>query len=331
MSLERRQSATDEASDLATLTADALVRSAGGTLVADYVALVRRHQALAVSLVEVRSELDQLIYVASHDLRAPLRGITHLSEWIEEDFQTALQPDPTESAAALTAIGANFKLLRGRVRRLDLLIDGLLAYGRAGRGVFGDAGAGVSTVADGSGRTLIDLCEELLDNPAAPLTREDRERVSLIPGPGSELRLANVPALRVVLAHLLANASRHGQHAGDDTAPAKVQVTISACEAPDGGLAQSMVAAPPKLVLVKVTDNGPGIDARYHTRIWELFQTLEPRDRSEAAGVGLAIVKLLVTREGGTVGVDSAVGRGAAFRFTWPEMPQATPPNSPGR
>src|SRR5690606_7997156 len=68
-------------------------------------------------------ELDQFAYVASHDLKAPLRGIGNLSEWIEEDI------GPTFPASAREKM----ELLRGRVRRLEALIDGILEYSRAGR------------------------------------------------------------------------------------------------------------------------------------------------------------------------------------------------------
>jgi signal transduction histidine kinase len=67
-----------------------------------------------------------------------------------------------------------------------------------------------------------------------------------------------------------------------------------------------------------VRDNGPGIAPEYHERIFTIFQTLEARDKVEGTGIGLSIVKKMVESRGGRVWVDSAPGRGAAFRFTWP-------------
>jgi len=67
-----------------------------------------------------------------------------------------------------------------------------------------------------------------------------------------------------------------------------------------------------------VADDGPGIAAAYHERIFEMFQTLEPRDQVEGSGMGLAIVKKLIESKGGTITVDSVEGQGANFRFTWP-------------
>src|SRR5919206_976 len=66
-----------------------------------------------------------------------------------------------------------------------------------------------------------------------------------------------------------------------------------------------------------VIDNGPGIPAEYHERIWGIFQTLEARDRVEGAGIGLALVRKLVESRGGRAWVESEPGAGAAFRFQW--------------
>jgi signal transduction histidine kinase len=75
-----------------------------------------------------------------------------------------------------------------------------------------------------------------------------------------------------------------------------------------------------------VRDNGPGIAPEFHERIWGIFQTLEARDEIEGTGIGLAVVKKLVETRGGTVSVESAVGAGATFRFTWPTRPTIPSP-----
>ena len=68
-----------------------------------------------------------------------------------------------------------------------------------------------------------------------------------------------------------------------------------------------------------VIDDGPGIHPQYHERIFELFQTLKPRDQVEGSGMGLAIVKKTVENYGGSITVESTEGEGATFRFTWPK------------
>ncbi|MEP3674340.1 HAMP domain-containing sensor histidine kinase [Sulfitobacter sp.] len=69
---------------------------------------------------------------------------------------------------------------------------------------------------------------------------------------------------------------------------------------------------------VSVSDNGPGIDPRFHNRIFTIFQTLARPAGSDSTGIGLAIVKKLVARHGGTVSLHSSVGNGATFSFDWP-------------
>ena len=70
-----------------------------------------------------------------------------------------------------------------------------------------------------------------------------------------------------------------------------------------------------------MADDGPGIDPEYHDRIFVIFQTLTERDTLESTGVGLAIVKKIVERQGGRIGIKSAEGQGAKFIFTWPKQP----------
>jgi signal transduction histidine kinase len=72
-----------------------------------------------------------------------------------------------------------------------------------------------------------------------------------------------------------------------------------------------------------VADNGPGIDEKYHGKIFEIFQTLSTKDQSETTGVGLSIVKKVVELYGGKVWVQSRRGRGTTFYFTLPK--QSTP------
>lgn len=68
-----------------------------------------------------------------------------------------------------------------------------------------------------------------------------------------------------------------------------------------------------------VKDSGPGIEERYFERIFQMFQTLSPRDELESTGIGLALVKKIVEMYGGRVWVESRVGYGSTFHFTLPK------------
>jgi two-component system sensor kinase FixL len=69
-----------------------------------------------------------------------------------------------------------------------------------------------------------------------------------------------------------------------------------------------------------VTDNGPGIEEKYFDKVFQMFQTLVPREGVESSGVGLAIVKKLVEMSGGRVWIESKVGEGSTFFFTVPKQ-----------
>ncbi len=84
--------------------------------------LEQRVQERTANLEAVNKELESFAYVVSHDLKVPLRGITHLADWLTKDY-----------AHAVDAAGQEmFDLLLNRVKRLDSLIDGILQYSRAG-------------------------------------------------------------------------------------------------------------------------------------------------------------------------------------------------------
>lgn len=68
-----------------------------------------------------------------------------------------------------------------------------------------------------------------------------------------------------------------------------------------------------------VSDNGPGIDKRYHDKIFQIFQTLTPRDEHESTGIGLTLVKKIIGLYGGSVWVESEEGTGSTFFFTLPK------------
>lgn len=80
-------------------------------------------ERLIAALDRSNKDLDQFAYVASHDLKAPLRGIANLAQWLAEDLACVMSEESREQ----------MMLLQDRVHRLEALIDGILQYSRAGR------------------------------------------------------------------------------------------------------------------------------------------------------------------------------------------------------
>ncbi|NER23098.1 MAG: PAS domain S-box protein [Symploca sp. SIO1C2] len=224
-------------------------------------------------LEKKNSELDQFAYIVSHDLKAPLRAIANLSQWIEEDLQDHLTADTRHQ----------MDLLRGRVQRMESLINGLLQYSRAGRLQ--------------SQLELVDV-EELLKLVIDSLAPPPTFTIDVMSGMPKFIT-ERLP-LEQVFANLISNAIKHNHHT-------EGTVVIALAETTD-------------FYEFAIADNGPGIAPEFQEKIFVMFQTLEARDKIENTGVGLAIVKKIIEDKGGTIVVESQRSQGATFRFTWPKQ-----------
>lgn len=231
----------------------------------------------ATRLEQSNRELDQFAYVASHDLKAPLRGIANLAQWIEEDLGDQVTDESRE----------HLKLLKGRVNRMDALIDGILTYSRAGR-----VRDKVEWVDVGA---LVLEAIELLAPP-------DGARLEIAP-PMPKMVTERIP-LQQVLMNLIGNALKYSGRAD-------ARIVIRAEDQDD-------------FVHFSVADNGPGIPPQFHEKIWQIFQTLAPRDQVEGTGIGLSVVRKLVEYRGGSTWLESIPDRGSTFHFTWPRGPRTT-------
>ncbi|MDG4647356.1 ATP-binding protein [Roseibacterium sp. SDUM158017] len=244
--------------------------------------LLRELEASKRELERSNGELDQFAYIASHDLKAPLRVIDNASRWLSEDLEGHLTEDTRES----------MDLLRSRVRRMDRLLDDLLAYSRVGRDTH-------------CGETVCG--ERILQEVIALASPPTAFRIEI--GPGfDKIALPSAPISSVLL-NLVSNAIKH-----HDRLDGRLRVTVE-----DTGGDYAFC----------VEDDGPGIPAEYHEKVFGMFQVLKPRDVVEGSGMGLAFVRKTVESVGGSLTLTSADGKGCAFRFTWPKPPgppDARPP-----
>lgn len=220
-------------------------------------------------------DLDEFAYIASHDLKAPLRSIRSLASWVAEDCEDIL---PQESKEHLDQ-------LQNRVERLDKLLVDMLTYSRAGRDLSEPARFEPSP---------------LIDGIAADLVGEDSDFKIEVQPDMPALTTWRVP-FEQVMRNLISNGTKH--HGGESGV---IRV---------GGKART------KEFIFTVADDGQGIPAEFHDRIFGMFQTLKPKDEVEGSGMGLAIVAKLVERMGGRVELESHEGKGSTFFIHLPKEP----------
>lgn len=223
-------------------------------------------------LEQSNKELDQFAYIVSHDLKAPLRAISNLSSWLEDDLGLSLSGENKENLARL----------RGRVARMESLINGILEYSKVGRENIASEKVDVSK-----------LVEEILELLSPPR----HVRVNIV-GPMPVMEVPRI-MLHQLFSNLISNAVKYNdKEAG--------LITVSCSEQEDA-------------FEFSVEDNGPGIPAEYHEKIFMIFQTLQSRDKYESTGIGLTIVKRILAARGGKIHVESGVGKGSKFIFSWPK------------
>jgi PAS domain S-box-containing protein len=224
-----------------------------------------------VDLEKNNKELDQFAYVVSHDLKAPLRAINNLAEWIVEDM-----PEMPED------VKNNLDLLRGRILRMENLINGVLDYSRIGR----------TKIVNES----IDM-NLMLSQIIETIVPVEGFEVSVDPN-FPEIFSAKI-LLYQVFSNLISNAVKYS-----DKSIGKIECLYKELD---------------NFYQFTVKDNGPGIEKEYQERVFGVFQTIAARDKKESTGIGLSIVKKIIEEKGGIIYIESEDGDGTSFIFTLPK------------
>lgn len=220
----------------------------------------------------INQELKDFAYIVSHDLKAPLRGIRTLADWIGSDYADKLDDEGREQMG----------LLSGRVDRMHNLIDGILEYSRVGREIEKRVQVNLNVL-------VSEVIEMVAPTENIEITVEN------------EMPVVECGKTRImqVFQNLLSNAVKY-----TDKPQGRIKI---GCVEEDGFWKFS------------VADNGPGIEERHFEKIFQIFQTLSPRDEVESTGVGLSVVKKIVELYGGKIWVESKPGEGSTFFFTLPK------------
>jgi PAS domain S-box-containing protein len=232
------------------------------------------------ALQEVNAELNAFAYSVSHDLRAPLRSMQGFAEALLEDYGERL--DEVGRDYATRVVRAS--------RRMDVLIQDLLAYSRVSR-----TGLDLQPV---SVEQAVESALTQLDEPRA------RAAAHIELGTLDYWVLAHRVTLAQVLANLLSNSIKF---------------------VPPGETPHIAVFAErwhDDTVRVTVEDKGIGIPSEHVDRIFRVFERLHSHEAYPGTGIGLAIVRKAVERMGGRISVSSQPGEGSRF---WIELPESSP------
>jgi light-regulated signal transduction histidine kinase (bacteriophytochrome) len=176
---------------------------------------------------------------------------------------------------------SHLKLLKNRVSKMNSLIDGLLIY---------------SKIAKGKKDKKLFSLNKLLSDVISGINVLDQNTINL---PNQNLEIyANKIELYHVFQNLISNAITH-----NDKDHIIINISVSKL---------------PTEYVFSVSDNGPGIDEKYHTKIFEMFSQLKVNDANQSSGIGLAIVNKIVSENKGAISVESEKNLGLKISFSWP-------------
>jgi light-regulated signal transduction histidine kinase (bacteriophytochrome) len=236
--------------------------------------------SLNAELARSNDELDAFAYIASHDLKEPLRGIHNYALFLLEDYTDQLDAAGVNKLETLVRLS----------QRMEALIEGLLQLSRVNRLEV--------TIAP------TDLNAVLADVLALLQPRLDQTQTTVAASPLPTLR-GSVVRLREVFNNLLTNAMRYNDH---PTKHVRIGVAPATARGPKG------TGDPADFYVLAVQDDGIGIAPRHHETIFKLFKRLHaPEKYAGGTGAGLAIARKMVEKHGGELWVESVAGQGATF------------------
>lgn len=242
--------------------------------------MFRQLQAYTVDLERSNADLDEFAYIASHDLKEPLRGLHNHSRFLLEDYEKQLDEDGVRRLNRLVLLS----------QRMEKLVNDLLYFSRIGRQQLAVKRSDVNAIV----RDVVSTMELYLEERHAEVKVEGRLPEIVC----DALRLTEV------YRNLITNAVKYN----DKPEPLVTIGHIEHFTGKDGTLARDVFF---------VRDNGKGIPAEFHEDIFRIFKRLEkPKDSDDGTGAGLTFVRKIIARHEGDIWLESELGQGTTFYFT---------------
>lgn len=210
-------------------------------------------------LDEEPEEFEQAMYHISHDVRAPLRAVRQISDWLREDIGSAVPGMPKDFFEYLDTMDT-------QVKRADMILLDIRTFSRVGR------------IADRVSE--IDLASAIYaarDNLRPP--NGFRTEVCVV----DASLMASFNEMQLLFETLISNAVKHHDR--------------------DVGVIEIASVERAGMLVITVTDDGPGIPEKFHKRVFDMMSTLKSRDVCEGSGLGLPIARKIVRALGGSIRV----------------------------
>lgn len=226
------------------------------------------------------AELDSFAYIASHDLKEPLRGIHNYSNFLIEDYAHLLDADGVAKLNTLVRL----------TQRMEDLINSLLYYSRLG-----------NTTLSRRSTNLNEVVQHVIDT--LKISHPQNNVEFRVPCPLPTI-FCDRTLMTELFTNLLTNAIKY-----NDKAEKWVEIGFTESETEN--------YEAPILYTFHVRDNGIGIPQHHWQRIFQIFKRLHTQDRyGGGTGAGLTIVKKIIERHGGSIWVESTINEGSSFYFT---------------
>lgn len=235
-------------------------------------------QQLAAQLERLRADYDRFAYIISHDLTEPLRSITGFSWLLQRRLGDTLPAEAQQYLGFITD-GSH---------HLQALIDGLLAYSRAGAPLQEPQPVALESLlarVQAQHAALLEESSAVLESDPLPVVTGDPQR------------------LLQLFQHLIGNALKFRS-----ATPPQIRIRVEANR--DDWT-------------ISIADNGIGIDPAQQQRVLDIFQRLHAREDYAGVGVGLPISQRIVESHGGRMWLQSTPGQGSTVLFTLPKAEPA--------
>jgi signal transduction histidine kinase len=241
---------------------------------------VEKERAYVGELERSNQELDDFAYIASHDLKEPLRGLFNHASFLLEDYKHKIDDDGVRRLNRLGQL----------CQRMERLINDLMYFSRLGR-------ADLAVQETDPNAVIVEI-EQMMESVLS-----ERHARIVVPRALPQIVCDKIRVTEV-FRNLITNAVKY-----NDKTERVVEI---------GFLGSVNTKERLERNVFYVRDNGVGIDPEFHQEIFRIFKRLQNASDGQEAGtgVGLTFVKKIVERHGGRIWLESESGKGTVFYFS---------------